>query len=215
MSKKPKFVSGEIFHVFNRSIAGFKIFDSVGNSQRFIETLDYYNNLEIKEKFSRAKNLRKYFFNNLMTPKPNSKIKIISYCIMPDHYHMLVKILEDSSFSKYINDIENSFTRYFNIRFRRKGPLWESSFKTVRINTNEQLLHVSRYIHLNPTSSNLVTKPEDWELSSYNNFIKDQKYLKEILTEISIKSPKRYKSFVENNINYQKKLKFIRKLMID
>lgn len=134
---------------------------------------------------------------------------------MPDHYHLLVKILKDSVLSKYINDVENSFSRYFNIKLNRKGPLWESSFKAVKIKTNEQLLHVSRYIHLNPTSSNLVTKPEDWEFSSYNDFIKDQKILKEILTEISIKSPKKYKSFVEKNIIYQKKLKFVRKLMID
>lgn len=215
MTQKPIFKKLEIFHIFNRSIAGFKIFNSANTSIRFIEVLDYYNSSNLKNKYSRAKNLKQYSYNNLLLPKSESKIKIVSYCIMPDHYHLLVKILKDSVLSKYINDVENSFSRYFNIKLNRKGPLWESSFKAVKIKTNEQLLHVSRYIHLNPTSSNLVTKPEDWEFSSYNDFIKDQKILKEILTEISIKSPKKYKSFVEKNIIYQKKLKFVRKLMID
>jgi len=134
---------------------------------------------------------------------------------MPDHYHLLIKILIDRKFSKYISDVENSFSRYFNIRFKRKGPLWQSRFKAVRIKTNEQLLHVSRYIHLNPTTANLVKKPEDWIYSSYKKIISDPKYLREILTEISIKESASYKKFVENNIDYQRKLAIIKKLLLD
>lgn len=212
---KSMFSAQEIFHVFNRSIAGFKIFNNADNSIRFIETLDYYNNKETKEKFSRAKNLNKYSYNNLLLPKSNSKVKIICFCIMPDHYHLLIKIIQDLSLSKYISDVENSFTRFFNTKFDRKGPLWESRFKAVKIRTNEQLLHVSRYIHLNPSTSNLILKPEDWKYSSYRDLISDKKFLNEIITEISIKTPLMYKKFVENNLNYQKKLKLIKKLMID
>ena len=63
---------------------------------------------------------------------------MISYCVMPDHYHLVVKILKEAIFSKYINDLENSYTRYFNVKFDRKGPLWQNSYKAVRIKTNEQ-----------------------------------------------------------------------------
>jgi len=148
------FFQGKFYHVFNRSIAKFNIFGNKDSSQRFIEVLDYYNsydNSELKTKYSVAKEKQQYIYNNLIIPKDNSNLKFISYCIMPDHYHLLIKILKDNKLSKYINDIENSYTRYFNIRFNRKGPLWESSFKVARIETNEQLLHVSRYLHLNPT----------------------------------------------------------------
>lgn len=210
------YLQGEFYHVFNRSIARFNIFGNKDNSQRFVEVLDYYNindDIEFKAKYSVAKEKQQYIYNNLIIPKDNSNLKFISYCIIPDHYHLLIKILKDNKLSKYINDIENSYTRYFNIRFNRKGPLWESSFKAVRVENNEQLLHVSRYLHLNPTTAGLVERPEDWKYSSYKDLITNDKFLKEYLHEISISDANSYKRFVENNIDYQKKLGFIKKLI--
>jgi len=209
-----QYLQGEFYHVFNRSIAGFNIFRDKNNNQRFIEVLDYYNNCnDQKVRFSVVKDQQKYVYNNLIIPKDNSFLKFISYCIMPDHYHLLIKILRDNQLSKYINDIENSYTRYFNIRFNRKGPLWESSFKAVGISTNEQLLHVSRYIHLNPTTAALVKNPADWKYSSYKNLITQDNLLNKYITEISIKNKNSYKKFVENNKDYQRKLALIKKLI--
>ncbi len=211
---KNKFYDDCFYHVFNKSIANFGIFSKSENGLRFINTLDYYNNL--KAKLSLSVYLRKNSLNiNLLIPNYNSLAKIISYCIMPDHYHLLVKIINSSRFSQYISNVENSFSRYFNIKNNRKGPLWQSRFKSVIIESNEHLLHVSRYIHLNPTTSYLVDNPEDWNLSSYKDFISNEKYLKEYIKEISINSCLDYKKFVENNKDYQRKLKHIKKLMID
>ena len=134
---------------------------------------------------------------------------------MPDHYHLLVKIIHANKFSQYISIVENSFARYFNVKNNRKGPLWQSRFKSVIIESNEHLLHVSRYIHLNPATNYLVDNPEDWILSSYKDFISNEKYLKEYVKEISINSCFDYKKFVENNKDYQRRLKHIKKLMID
>ena len=134
---------------------------------------------------------------------------------MPDHYHLLVKILDKKSFIKYINNLEASFTRYFNIKFKRKGPLWQSAFKSVHVKNNEQLLHLSRYIHLNPTTAGLTDSPEKWVFSSYWQYINDDGLLKNILTEISISDKNIYKIFVENRVDYQKKLSLIKKLVFD
>ena len=202
------------YHVFNKSIANFRIFSKIENCLRFLNTLDYYNDQKIKPSLSVY--LRKNFLNtNLLIPKDNSLIKIISYCIMPDHYHLLIKLINADKFSRYINNIENSYSRFFNIKNNRKGPLWQSRFKSVMIVSNEQLLHVSRYIHLNPTTNYLVDNPEDWNLSSYKEIIRDKKYLKEYIKDISIDSCLEYKKFVENNKDYQRKLRVIKKLMID
>ena len=114
-----------------------------------------------------------------------------------------------------MSDVENSFTRYFNIKFGRKGPLWQNSFKSVEIRSNEQLLHVSRYIHLNPTTNRLVDRPEDWIFSSYKDFITDKKLLNDFMKEISIDDIDDYKKFVENNIEYQRDLKHIKKLLFE
>jgi len=216
MQKKPVFINQHIYHVFNKSIANFGIFKNHDFCYRFIQTVNYYNNQIVLKSFSEYLEKNKtYEFENLLIPKAYCIIKILSYCIMPDHYHLLIKILSETNISQYISNIENSYTRYFNIRMNRKGPLWQSRFKAVRIKTNQQFLHTHRYIHLNPTTSNLVETPEDWEFSSYKDFITDEKYLKDIVTEISIRDIKQYKKFVDDQKDYQRKLKLIKKLIIE
>lgn len=215
MRRKDKFAEGEIYHIFNKSISNYGIFKDFNNSQRFINVVEYYNSHLITKSFSQFIIRKKYNYQNIIYPKDFTYIKILSYCIMPDHYHFLLKILTDNSLSRLINTVEDSFTRYFNIKFNRKGPLWQNSFKSVEIRSDEQLLHVSRYIHLNPTSSNLVDRPEDWIYSSYRDFISDEKILIKLIKEISIDNIESYKQFVENNIKYQRELKYIKKLIFE
>lgn len=208
-------MDNQFFHVFNKSIADFGIFNYSENAQRFLITLNYYNNFGIKTNLSAFLKREKNYFFNLLEPKENSIVKFISYCVIPDHYHLLLKILDSNiSLAKYISDVENSYCRYFNIKSDRKGPLWQSRFKYVKIKTNEQLLHVSRYIHLNPTTNNLVNNPEDWIYSSYKDLITDEKLFKKI-TEISINNCQAYKKFVEDNKDYQRKLKMIKRLILE
>ena len=215
MRRKDKFIEGEIYHIFNKSISSYGILKNLDNAQRFLNTFEYYNNyLEIKS-YSQSIRTKKFEYKNIIYPIENSLCKILSYCVMPDHYHFLLKILKNNSFSKFMSDVENSFTRYFNIKFGRKGPLWQNSFKSVEIRSNEQLLHVSRYIHLNPTTNRLVDRPEDWIFSSYKDFITDKKLLNDFMKEISIDDIDDYKKFVENNIEYQRDLKHIKKLLFE
>lgn len=215
MRRKDKFIEGEIYHIFNKSISNYGIFKDLNNSQRFINVFEYYNNRLVTKSFSQFVIRKKFDYKNIIYPLENSFIKIISYCIMPDHYHFLIKILIDGTLSKFINNVEDSYTRFFNIRFNRKGPLWQNSFKSVKICSNEQLLHVSRYIHLNPTTNKLVDRPEDWIYSSYRDLITDSLLLTEYMKEISINNVNIYKKFVENNIDYQRNLKYIKKLIFE
>ena len=209
-----KFPQGKIHHIFNKSIANYPIFKDLDNSQRFIQTLDYYNNTLVQVNLGNFLKTNKDYSPELLTIKDGGLIKFLAYCIMPDHYHLLVKILKENCLSKYINDVENSYSRFFNLKFKRKGPLWQSSFKSVQIKSNEQLLHVSRYIHLNPTTANLVDKPEDWIFSSYKYYL-NSFILNNYLIEISINDTNSYKKFCQANIDYQKKLKLIKKLILE
>lgn len=215
MKRKDKFVEGEIYHIFNKSISNYGIFKDLDNSQRLLNVVEYYNNRLITKSYSQFVIRKKFDYKNIIYPIENSYFKLLSYCIMPDHYHFLVKILVNNSLSRLINTIEGSFTRYFNIKFYRKGPLWQSAFKSVEIRSNEQLLHVSRYIHLNPTTSNLVNRPEDWIFSSYKDFITDENVLRIHMKEISINEVVTYKRFIDNNIEYQRELKHIKKLIFE
>jgi len=215
MRRKDKFAEGEIYHVFNKSISNYGIFKDLDNGQRFLNVVEYYNNLTVTKSYSEFTKRKTFNYKNIIYPIESTHVKIISYCIMPDHYHFLLKILKSETFSKLMNTIEDSYTRYFNTKFHRKGPLWQNSFKSVEIKSNEQLIHVSRYIHLNPTTNKLVDCPEDWIFSSYKDFINDKNILKTYIKEISINNNESYKEFVENNIEYQRELKYIKKLLFE
>lgn len=136
---------------------------------------------------------------------------------MPTHPHLILKQLTDQGVSNFMSNILNSFTRYFNTRYKRKGPLWESEFKNVLIRDDKQLLHLTRYVHLNPTSAGLVDKPEEWQFSSYNQFI-DKDSARIICCNwegtLDIK-PEKYQKFVNDRISYQRSLSKIKKLIIE
>lgn len=209
-----KFPEGKIFHIFNKSIAGYPIFKDLNNSFRFIQALDYYNNSYIQTNLGKYLIINKDYSPNLLTKKEEGLIKFLAYCIMPDHFHLLVKIAKENSLFKYMNDTQNSFSKFFNIKFERKGPLWQSNFQSVLVKTNEQFLHLTRYIHLNPTTKYLVERPEDWIYSSYSDYL-NKDILENYLTEVSIKNPNSYKKFVEDNIDYQRKLNLIKRLILE
>lgn len=215
MKRKESIVPNEIYHVCNKSISNYRIFNKPKNVMRFIYTLDYYNNIKNSWRFSDFLKKQEYSYENLLKQTNASfHIKFLAYCIMPDHYHLLIKT-QSQYFISYISKVENSYSRYFNIKNKRKGPLWQSRFRIVLIESDEQLLHVTRYIHLNPTTSSLIKKPEDWIYSSYNDYISNPKLLKKNLKEITIRNPKEYKEFVENQIDYQRRLKRIKNLILE
>lgn len=203
-------------HIFNKSISGYQIFKNPINCQRFYNLLGYYNNKQIQTSYSHyiIQNPQ-YKITSLYSQNNNqSYVIFISYCLMPDHYHLLVKSPTTTNLSKYLSDVENSYTRFFNCRYKRIGPLWQTSYKSVKINNNEQLLHVSRYIHLNPVTSYLTNKAETWKYSSYRELINSD-LLSNTVIDISIKNKEKYKQFIEDNIDYQRKLKKIRRFLID
>ena len=136
---------------------------------------------------------------------------------MPTHFHLLLKQLKGNGISKFLSLIENSYTRFFNLTHRRKGPLWESRFKSVHIDTDEQLLHLTRYIHLNPTSAKLVNKPEQWKFSSYYEYLERKPSKSDIcrFSDIISLNAKQYKEFVEDRISYQQELSLVKKYLLD
>lgn len=214
--RKDPLETGEIYHVFSKSIAGFVIFNNNREFERMMGTILYYQNRDLPisfSKFTRFNDLAKIIeqFN-----KSEKSVQIIAYCIMPTHFHFVLKQLEDDGISVFMRKVLDSYTRYFNIKHNRKGPLWEGKFKSVLAEKDEQLLHLTRYVHLNPTTSNLCDKPEQWQFSSYNEYLATNNEISfckyDGILEID---PKSYEKFVEDRINYQKELKRIKDLIME
>lgn len=203
-------INGQFYHVYNRGVEKRRIFENRRTYTRFLQAINYYRLAGPKPKFS---NFIKY---KLFKPDPDKKIvEIICYCLMPNHFHFLLKQLKENGISEFISKLTNSYTKYYNVKFNRIGPLLQGQFKAVLIESDEQLVHVSRYIHLNPISSCLVKKPEDYEWSSYNEYLDGEGICakKEILK--FFKSVVDYKKFVDDQIDYAQKLELIKHQVFD
>jgi REP element-mobilizing transposase RayT len=95
---------------------------------------------------------------------------IIAYCLMPNHYHLLI-CPHDDHLSRRMQQLIISYTKAMNKRYNRVGALFQGQFQAVYVDRDVYLLHLSRYIRLNPVASGLVNRPEDWEFSSYREYV--------------------------------------------
>lgn len=222
-SRERHFVIGEIYHIFTKSIAGFKIFNSDSEFLRMLDVIRYYQRQREKPPISFSeingteKNSARSWKNIISISEVEKLVEIVAYCLMPTHLHLILKQTKEYGISNFMNNILNSYTRYFNIKHNRKGPLWEGRFKSVLVESDEQLLHLTRYIHLNPVTAYLVNNPLDWRNSSYREYLltdisKNKICRYEDIVDIN---PTKYRKFVENLISYQRELVKIKKIILD
>ena len=138
------FQTGNYYHVYNR-----------GNNRQliFFERENYI-----------------YFLRQLRNHLITNGVDIIAYCLMPNHYHLLV-YLQTDDFSKLMQSFTLSYAKAINKRYQRVGSLFQGRFQAIHVDQEDYLLHLTRYIHLNPVCANIVEKAEDWEFSSYQEYI--------------------------------------------
>jgi putative transposase len=132
--------TGNFYHVYNR-----------GNNRQiiFFERDNYIYFLRL---------IREHLIKN--------SVDIIAYCLMPNHYHLLV-YLRDETLSDAMKSLSLSYTKAINKRFDRSGVLFQGRFQSIHISQTDYLVNLSQYIHLNPVKASLVKQPEEWEFSSY------------------------------------------------
>lgn len=214
-------VNGEYYHIFNRGVAHLPTYSRKKDYQRFLTCLDYYRNNNLPCKLSRFLQFPIEMQNDIQSTfekEQNHCIELISFSLMPNHFHLLLRQKTDNGISTYITRLINSYTRYFNTKYRRVGPVFQGVFKAVRIETNEQLIHVSRYIHLNPLVSMIVTEKDllhySWS-SLYTFLYNDLPFVnpQPILEYFS--SVQDYFQFVLDQAEYGKELEKIKHLILE
>jgi len=215
--RKYPLVTNEVYHIFNRSIAKYTIFNNDAEFNRMRELFRYYMWENRRLRFSKWKELKTDTSSQDDLDGLNKLVIIIAYCVMPTHIHLVLQQRKDNGISVFMSQISNSYSRYFNVKYKRKGPLWEKEFNNVLVEDNEQLLHLTRYIHLNPSTAYLVDNPQEWPASSYGEYLgkvskKDR--ICEFESIINI-SPSEYKEFVEDRVGYQRDLANIKHLLLE
>ncbi len=172
-----KYFTGHYYHVYNRG----------SNKQNIFVRNENYHFL--------VHEIGKYL--------PIHPISRIAYCLMPNHYHILIYTRQDDAPGQFIQRLFNSYTQAFNLQQGRSGTLFEGRVKSKLTFENQYIFQIARYIHLNPVNAGLVAKPEDWIFSNYREFAGMRQGLrldKEFL-ESQFGSHEEYRSFVEAEIH--------------
>ncbi len=140
------FTQGQYYHLYNRGAGKGKIFANEGNYLYLLRLIKEY--------------ALKY------------GVAVIAYCLMPNHYHFLLRQETDEPLSKFMQVLFNAYVQALNIQHGRTGTLFEGRFKHKRVDDKwEYLMVLCRYIHRNPVKAGLVAKPEDWAYSNYREWI--------------------------------------------
>lgn len=187
------------------------IFNTQTDYKRFFNVFLYYQIEGPKPKFS------KFDPATFELDSARKIVEIISYCLMPNHFHFLLKQATDHGIREFISKLSNSYTKYFNTKNERIGPILQGDFKAVRVEDNNQLLHLTRYIHLNPLVGFVTKDLEKYVWSSYSEYV-GLTNLDVCENEIILnqfKSKIDYKKFVLDHADYAKRLEQIKHLALD
>ena len=142
-----KYLDENFYHVFNRGSRSEEIFFSDANY--------------------------KYFLRLLTKNTAAHRICLIAYCLMPNHYHLVLQQKEYGSISKFVQSVMTSYVQAINIKYKTSGTLFQGKTKSKLIDSDEYVVRVIRYIPLNPVKARLVQLPQDWQFSDYREWIDD------------------------------------------
>lgn len=167
-----KFATGTIVHIYNRGNNREKIFYDEQDYKAFIFRIGLV--LGFQEKELRHPLCNQSYSRIRITNTHKGRFKLHAFCLMPNHFHLLVEQCGDISVSNIISKICASYAKYINKKYKRVGHVFQDKFKAVLIESNEQLMWTSAYIHMNPVKDNIVKHPSEYTWSSYNDYVSDR-----------------------------------------
>ena len=207
--------------MYNRGVEKRPVFTNTHNLLRAVDLLRFYQFVKPPLRYSKylalSRQDKESFLQNLHNKE--KLVEIVAYCFMKNHFHLLIKQLYVNGISQFMANVTNSYTKYFNTKQKRVGPLFQGIFKAVWVEDEEQLLHLSRYIHLNPVTNYSITVSElkYYQWSSYPVYIGEQTtdfVEKDIVTD-SFTKKFSYEDFVLDQVAYARELKKIEHLTLE
>ncbi len=213
------FTEGEYYHLYNRGVEKREIFSSDYDRNRFLMLL-YLCNSKENVHISNLKDTPLY--EVLKISKQTSLVDVGAYCLMPNHFHLLIKEKETGGVSKFMQKLSTAYTMYFNKKYERSGSLFQGVFRAEHCDSDNYLKYIYAYIHLNPIK--LIQK--NWKEEGIKDLQKAEKQLnnykyssykdycgetsrpeKNILDTIAFPkyfmTPKDFKTEINDWLNYQ------------
>lgn len=211
------FAEGEYYHIYNRGN---------GKQNIFLDEQDYLNFLKRLKLVLGLTPTRAPLVNNKlqgaplfarMSPLPSNSFEIVCYCLMPNHFHFLIRQVGDIPISKLISKVCTSYSMYFNRRHKHIGHLFQDRFKSVPVDIDDYLLWLSVYIHQNPKVAGLVKNLEEWQWSSYQDYVglRHGNLCKKDVVLERFKNVEEYKNFMDSGYELVKEKELCEDLFLD
>lgn len=173
MYRKTSFAEGEHYHIYSRGVEKRKIFLNKKDYERFTALLFIMNqNAPFRmDNFLREK--QNHLENIFSEKQEKTLVSILGYCLMPNHFHLILYEHTDGGISKFMGKLLTAYSMYFNIKYERSGPLFTRPFRSEYIENESQYMYIFSYIHLNPIS--IINKT--WKEDGVKNKKETKKFL--------------------------------------
>jgi len=209
-TRKITFSIDEFYHLYNRGVEKRTIFLDIDDYQRFLELLFVVNTTKPID----IRLIHKYEDSIFDFDRGNQLVAIGAYCLMPNHFHILLTPLVDDGVSKFMGKLCTSYSMYFNKKYKRTGALFQGMFKAQWANNDEYLKYLYSYIHLNPVklidpiwkekgiknSEVAFTYASSYQYSSLSDYLGAIRQISGILT------PTLFPDYFSTHLNIRKEL---------
>ena len=143
MRKQP-LVTGEYYHIYNRGVDKRDIYNNKKDLERFVESMREFNALEGIDSLSNARKTQ-------IEAKPLSEplVAIVAYCLNPNHFHFVLRQIVDGGISEFMRRLQGGYTYYFNVKYARSGSLFQGTFKSQHMGTENYFNKILGYTNKN------------------------------------------------------------------
>lgn len=207
--RKIKIVPNEYYHIYNRGNNKQNIFLDNRDWSRFLFLILYFqSSVPIYNIGHHISHFIKYRVFNisghiLQSMLKDKSIELIGFCLMLNHFHLIIRELKENGISKYMEKVQKAYAKYFNAKYKKSGHLFQGPFQIVHIKNNEQLLHLSAYIHRNAREiKEWKNKEEEYPWSSYQDYLGENRWRELLMLDVILdqfSTPEEYKDFVDTS----------------
>ena len=196
-----KFTSGPIHHIYNRGNNKEKIFFDAQDYKAFLFRLGLCLGFSEQE-LNQERLIAMPYSRIRITEMKKGNFKLYAFCLMPNHFHLLIEQCGDESISKLLTKVCASYSKYLNNKYKRVGHVFQDCFKAVLMENNSQLMWVPSYIHMNAVKDKIVKHPKDYLWSSYNDYAHNRN-LPIVSKEFLIETFENIENLMEQTLNFK------------
>lgn len=200
-----KIAPGEYYHICNRAVNKQIIFHDTRDYFRFLFLILYFQSPIVFRQTGRL--VKEFVLSSALDIKDEvvkkRTVELVAFCIMPNHFHLVVKELEEGAIAAYMQRVLTAYSKYYNTKYEKSGHVFQGPYRAIHISNDNQLKYLSAYIHRNPRElAGWRNKEDKYRWSSYQDYIAENRWGDLLALNIVLgqfKDKKQYHEFVKTS----------------